>query len=98
MLNYTKICATCGVRFLSENYNRKYCSQKCSKQSYRIRQDVPNKYCCNCGVQLSDGRQQWCLNCLLDDYKNTRSSLSYKRLTNRGYDKEMIEEELKNRE
>ena len=49
--------------------------------------------CAVCGEELQDGRQAYCLDCLLLGYKNAKKGekrLAYKRLANRGYDKETI--------
>lgn len=97
MRRYNKICAICGKSFVSLGNTCKYCSQDCSKIAARRRYDPKPKLCPTCGKELYDRRQKWCLNCLLDDYEQTHSPISYHRLQNRGYDIESIIEELKNR-
>lgn len=97
MILYTKICVACGKAFEAKAHNAKYCSLNCRKSATRIKYEPVKNVCQTCGKQLPDGRQQWCIDCLLEDYKKTRSELAYNRLRNRGYDKEMIKEELKNR-
>ena len=61
---------------------------------YKAHYQPVKKYCLECGKQLEDGRQTWCLDCLLKDYAETASPLAYKRLLCRGYDKELIMEEI----
>ena len=95
MMNYTKTCTVCGVKFLSVVHNRKYCSDRCRNIALKKKYPPKNKYCNGCGKKLPDGRQQWCFDCLLNDYSKVQSGIAYKRLSNRGYDKELIREELK---
>lgn len=97
MKKYKKTCPICGKDFHSENICRKYCSKNCYKTAMRHMYDPTPKLCAGCGRELADRRQKWCLDCLLDDYEQTRSPISYHRLQNRGYDIESIIEELKNR-
>ena len=64
------------------------------------------KTCKVCGAELSRSRQQYCLNCLLKDFikakqegKKTHNHLvtAYTRLRSRGFDKELIGLEIKER-
>ncbi len=97
MIGYSKICFVCGKAFKAKVYNSRYCSKECRNESLRKIRNPNRKRCPSCGKELADCRQKWCLDCLLNDYKETHSSISYKRLCNRGYDKIIIEEELKKR-
>lgn len=97
MVNYKKTCPICNKDFISESISRVYCSKTCLKTAVRCRYDPNPKPCATCGKELYDRRQKWCLDCLLDDYEQTHSPISYHRLQNRGYDVESIIEELKNR-
>lgn len=97
MLKYDKICSICGKSFVSDFYGRKYCSKSCAKVAIRRRHDIKPKFCATCGKQLADYRQTWCLDCLLKDYEKTHSSVAYHRLCNRGFDRDTIIQELKNR-
>lgn len=65
------------------------------------------KTCKVCGAKLPDGRQQFCLNCLLKDFikakeesKKAHNHLvtAYARLRSRGLDKKLIELEIEERE
>lgn len=52
-------------------------------------------YCRDCGTLLSHGRQKICLNCLLESVLIPEKSKKAKHLLyNRGYDIDMIKEEL----
>lgn len=97
MIYYTKICAICGKSFNGKAHNAKYCSSACRKTADRKKYSSKNIACRACGKPLPDSRQQWCIDCLLDDYQKTKSEISFNRLRNRGYDKEMILDEIKNR-
>lgn len=98
MFEYTRICAICGIKFKGVGmHSRKYCSPSCRKIATKGYYKSVGKKCVVCGVALPDGRQEFCFECLLKDYYKTHSTISYNRLRNRGYDKEMIKEELKNR-
>ena len=55
------------------------------------------KHCKKCGTVLPDGRQTWCLDCLLLDYKLNKSPKAYQRLSLRGFTKTTILEEIRNR-
>lgn len=68
-----------------------------SKRYYKEHRTLVNKQCACCGTKLDDGRQSYCLNCLLKDYRDNPSVISRKRLYSRGFDKAMIEEEIKER-
>ena len=97
MLEYNFKCVVCGRSFKSFCHNAKYCTIKCRNEILKRKRNPKRKFCSTCGKELADGRQTWCLECLLLDYQNTHSSISYKRLCNRGYDRIIIEEELKKR-
>lgn len=64
---------------------------------YKEHRKLVEKYCPDCGKRLEDGRQTWCLDCLLKDYATTESPVAYKRLVCRGYDRELITEEINSR-
>ena len=66
------------------------------RHSYYRDHYVPVAKCCaSCGTALEDGRQSYCLSCLLNDYINNKSPESKQRLYNRGFNSSMIHEELK---
>ena len=50
-------------------------------------------YCISCGDKLPDGRQRYCLKCLVKDYIENGSNAAYRRLQLRGYIKPDILEE-----
>ena len=59
---------------------------------------VPVGKCCvECGNLLPDGRASYCLDCLLKDYASGNRRVAGQRLSCRGYDKEMILYEIKER-
>lgn len=66
-----------------------------SRLYYKKHRVLVNKKCVCCGTKLNDGRQTYCLECLLKDYRDNRTPISIRRLYSRGFDKDMIEEELK---
>lgn len=53
------------------------------------------KVCKSCGTVLDDGRQNFCLDCLLKDYLHGDHNTARQRLACRGYDKAMILEEIR---
>lgn len=55
------------------------------------------KYCRICNSQLPNGNQKVCFDCLLDMWLNGNRSKACNLLANRGYDKEMIIEEIRAR-
>lgn len=65
--------------------------------NYKAYYKPVEKYCPDCGKRLDDGRQTWCVDCLLKDYAETKSRIAYKRLSCRGYDRELITEEINSR-
>lgn len=67
------------------------------KTYYKKHHKPVEKYCADCGKKLDDGRQTWCLDCLLKDYAENNSHIAYQRLANRGYDRELIMEEINSR-
>lgn len=62
---------------------------------YRKHRVLVDKMCACCGIKLDDGRQTYCLECLLRDYRDNHTPISVRRLYSRGLDKTMIKEELK---
>ena len=52
------------------------------------------RYCRICGEKLPDGRQKFCLRCLLHEYIYGNYRLAYKRLVLRGYDGDSIRREI----
>lgn len=72
-----------------------YAAHKHKRKLYYKQHYKPvEKNCQGCGKRLEDGRQSWCLDCLLDDYVNNKSRAAFQRLSCRGYDKAMIMEEI----
>lgn len=92
-----KICNICGKPYQSDSVSSKYCSHNCRKAAIRMRYNPVGARCRTCGSALADGRQWWCLDCLLRDYKRNKSAQAYHRLENRGYTKESIILEIKKR-
>lgn len=94
-------CRKIGKARISKRYNdkhRKTAAYYINRETYRKNTyHYAVKYCKSCGKKLNDGRQTWCLDCLLDDYVNTKSRIALIRLTNRGYNKARILELLRNR-
>lgn len=74
------------------NANKRY-----RKIYYKEHYKYVNKTCKSCGDKLTDGRQSFCLTCLLIDYLHGDHNTARQRLACRGYDKAMILEELQNR-
>ena len=71
----------------------KYKHKKYNKEHYAY----VNKHCAKCGDPLTDGRQSYCLDCLLRDYLYNNTATTRQRLYNRGYDTEMILTEIEER-
>ena len=92
-----KVCNICGKPYSSDHVKSKYCSHNCYKTAMRMKYKPIVARCRTCGVALPDGRQWWCLDCLLRDYKQNKSLQAYHRLQNRGYDKELVLLEIKRR-
>lgn len=63
------------------------------KRYYKLHYKPVDKCCQGCGTKLEDGRQSWCLDCLLQDYIKG-SVKAIHRLNSRGFDKAMILEEI----
>lgn len=80
----------CSKRNYNYHLTHKYERHLYYKQHY----EPVEKYCEGCGKRLDDGRQSWCLDCLLDDYINNKSKVAYQRLSCRGYDKISILQEI----
>lgn len=82
-------------------YNKQYCKTahylNYKKDYHKNKYQPVIKYCKICGNKLNDGRQTYCINCLLDDYARTKSKEAFMRLANRGYNKSLIIKELRNR-
>lgn len=92
-----KICNICGKSYQSNYACSKYCSNNCRKIATRNQYKSVKRKCDTCGDILPDGRQRWCIDCLLRDYKRNKSAQAYHRLENRGYTKESIILEIKKR-
>ena len=94
-------CRKQGLSIVRKQYYGKY-RQTEAYHIYRNTYHKNNyhyvvKFCKCCGKKLNDARQTWCIDCLFDDYNKTHSKESFMRLTNRGYNKALIMEELRNR-
>lgn len=71
---------------------------KFKRKQYRKEHYTPVGKCCvECGDPLTDGRQSYCLDCLLRDYLYNNTATTRQRLYNRGYDTEMILTEIEER-
>ena len=77
--------------------NKAYRQKHLERVKKRYRKNRKDYFCIVCGSVLPHGNQKFCLNCLLKDYKYGNRTLAYNRLTCRGYDKEMIDFEVKER-
>ena len=80
-------------------YSRIYYQKTLDAQrAYRKKHYKHVGRCCeDCGALLPDGRQRYCLDCLLKDYIENKSRIAYARLACRGYDRELIALELQSR-
>ena len=67
------------------------------KNWYKKNHTPVAKFCLSCGDPLPDGRQTYCIDCLLRDYKYGNRAVAAQRLACRGYDKEMILTEIEDR-
>lgn len=97
MADYKVTCKICGKLYISHSAQAKFCSTVCRNAAIKQQRNPDGRKCKTCGKPLNDCRQTWCINCLFEAYERDHSPLAYKRLANRGYDKKMIKEELKNR-
>ena len=95
-------CRTDGLRQVCREHTYRWNqSDRCKevRKSYYLRtRTLVDKFCAVCGVKLPDGRQTYCLECLLKDYRDTHSQISIRRLYSRGFDIQMINEAVKNME
>ena len=97
--NYTlcsDACRKINQRNLKQKSDEKY---KAKRIEYSHRYDaLHRKYkhnpCAICGQPLPDSRAKYCLGCLLKEYKNGKRRWAYKVLVCRGFDLEMINDEL----
>lgn len=103
---YNKICYVCGKPFQAANPRYNTCSAECrrirhnamikewrSKTAYKKKYNYYKpieKLCAYCGDKLPDGRQTYCLKCLVKDYVQDKSFVAYQRLALRGFCKEDI--------
>jgi hypothetical protein len=68
------------------------------KEYYKEHYKPTVHYCQVCGEPLPDGRQTYCLRCLVSTYMTAEQpykQIAYNRLALRGYDKAMILDEAK---
>ena len=75
-------------------YNHRDVNKDKRKLHYKQHRQLVNKKCGMCGERLPDGRATYCLTCLLRDHAQNPSTVTRKRLYNRGFDSLMIEEEI----
>lgn len=97
-----KECAKAADKIVRLEYKNKNEDKikKRQREYYKKHHKRKISYCKMCGVELPHGKQEYCLNCLLKDYKHSAGkahTTAYSRLSNRGYDKEMIEYEIEQR-
>jgi len=70
--------------------------RKMREYFHRKKKAAPPKLCSICSQPLPNKKQVWCLDCMLRDYvQHKNKSLFAKRLYCRGYNKEMILDEIK---
>lgn len=60
------------------------------KKKHKTYYKPVEKLCASCNKPLPDGRQTYCLRCLLLDFKYGDTDTAYKRLACRGYDTKAI--------
>ncbi len=99
--NYCLCSDECRKIAYKESHRRsiyKYNLQDVNKDKikiyYKQHRQLVNKKCGMCGERLPDGRATYCLTCLLRDHAQNPSTVTRKRLYNRGFDSLMIEEEI----
>lgn len=86
-------CATEGKRIAADKYVKTH-KDKIQEKRNKLKKIA---VCLGCGDILPNAKQTRCLNCLLRDYKYHYCETAYSRLHSRGYDKETIEYEIKER-
>lgn len=72
----------------TEKYRERY------KQNLEAKRKI--KFCEICGSRLPNASQKFCLDCILDGYQNGNERMKHI-LVCRGYDSEMIADEIKQR-
>lgn len=94
-------CRKKGFIIVNKEYNKQYRHSNAyhiyRELYYKRTHKYVVKHCKTCGKQLDNGRQSWCIDCLLDDYTKTKSKEAVLRLASRGYNKAAIMQQLKNR-
>lgn len=109
---YEKECPICNKMFYSQNRKKIYCSSLCrkrhdslkSKEKYNkqkyleyYKQHRIIKNCAICNKALPNGKQSYCMDCLLKEYLHGDTKRARHILECRGYDKATIQYELKQR-
>ena len=97
--NYTLCSDTCR-KVNRQNLKRVYNAKnrlrfiENSRRYYKLHHKYKHNPCAICGQPLPDSRAKFCLGCLLKEYKNGKRRWAYKVLVCRGFDLEMINDEL----
>ena len=97
--NYTLCSDTCrkiNVSNLRHKYDEKNRLRliENSRRYYKLYHKYKRNPCSICGQPLPDSRAKYCLGCLFKEYKYGKTQWAYKVLQCRGYDRNMIDEEI----
>ena len=97
--NYTlcsDACRDINRRNLKQKYEDKIRERNIisCRRYYKLYHKHKHNPCAICGQPLPDSRAKYCLGCLLKEYKNGKRRWAYKVLVCRGFDLEMINDEL----
>ena len=97
--NYTlcsDVCRKINVSNLRHKYDEKNRLRliENSRRYYKLYHKYKRNPCSICGQPLADSRAKYCLNCLLKEYKQGRRQWAYKVLVCRGFDLDMINDEI----
>lgn len=101
-----KHCKICGTEFIAKRKGQVLCpSPECKKANINQKSKewhhsgrFKPKFCAKCLAVLPNRRMKYCIDCLLRDYKYSESGFERNRaigrLCCRGYDVEMIRQEI----
>lgn len=97
--NYN-LCSDACRKANERNLNRVYYaknienSRRYRKQYHKLYYNYKHNPCGICGQPLSDSRAKYCLSCLFKEYKQGKRKWAYKVLVCRGFDLDMINDEI----
>ena len=94
---FTKYCPDCRLNAYRDNTKIWQKNNPDKIREARRRKYLVEVFCATCGEKLPNGKQVFCLNCLLKDYKYNYSQKAAARLCCRGFNSKEIWDMIKER-